>query len=406
MPAQACISLTVTPWRCVQEVALAQAALCCWADASIDFEQVCLTARWLVSTTNWPQSMVSYDVDHSGSKGIDNAACMWDQWKGRLAPKLDMLLYTTYWFETSDPLDKIYGLLGIWQTRASAQATDKPEHMALLQPDYRKTTAEVFAQASRAVTIVSGNLIILDVTDSGRTDVNAASEIPSWVPRLDLGFSLWHSPNMFWTQSVGASSGIPAKIASDTAWNVLSVRGLVVDKVVAVREVPDRDALEPTNYLSPFYDLFQWMVGQMGDLSTVAAEECIANVLTVGGMGGHQNLRSKESLISAFRSFRESCKDQSDCLGEHTSLVYEKLLEQPDVRCFLDTLTSRCRARLVLSTERRYIGIANCNLRPEDVVCILFGSKKPVVVRACGDDVWRFVALAYIDGLMDVRLQK
>lgn len=349
--------------------------------------------------------MSIYDVDHSGSTGIDNAACMWDQWKGRLAPKLDMLLYTTYWFETSDPLDKVYGLLGIWQTRAGVHVAEKPEHVALLQPDYRKTTAQVFAQASRAAIIVSGDLIMLDVTDCGRTNVTAASEIPSWAPRLDLGFSLRHSPNKLYTQSVGASDGIAAEIASETAWDVLSVRGLTVDKVTAVHRVPDRNALEPTD-LSPFCDMFKWMVDQMDDRLAVVAGQSIYNILTAGSMGGDGDPKSKESFISVLHSFCESCKDQSDrCIG-HTESLYESTRHQPHVKSFLDTLTYFCRARAVLSTEHRYAGIANCNVRPGDEVSIVFGSKKPVILRPSGGDRWQFVALAYIDGVMDVRLQQ
>lgn len=119
--------------------------------------------------------MTNENADRANAQnGIENAACIWDQWRGHLAPKLDMLLYTGFWFGTSNPLDKVYGFLGLWQARAVHEIASTPEHLLLLTPDYRKPSAEVYANASRAVVLVSAGLGILDVTDDCRVDAEYA----------------------------------------------------------------------------------------------------------------------------------------------------------------------------------------------------------------------------------------
>jgi hypothetical protein len=62
-------------------------------------------------------------------------------------------------------------------------------------------------------------------------------------------------------------------------------------------------------------------------------------------------------------------------------------------------VTRTCHRRTILALEERTMALGPPNTEPGDVVCILHGSKLPIVLR-CQGDKWRFIGQCYVDGIM------
>jgi len=87
---------------------------------------------------------------------------------------LESLLYSTGIFEASDPRDKVYSILGI------RSAMIDPNISKEILPDYQKSVAEVFTEATRAVILGRSSLNICGINDS--LSSKTIKGLPSWVP--------------------------------------------------------------------------------------------------------------------------------------------------------------------------------------------------------------------------------
>lgn len=98
-------------------------------------------------------------------------------WSFAKSPRfLDLLTYLTQ-FETSNPQDHIFGILGLWQQRCGSN-----EPVELLNPDYLLDVCTVFTNATRYAIQQNGNLWPLASVNVLDHDFG---KWPSWVPRWD-----------------------------------------------------------------------------------------------------------------------------------------------------------------------------------------------------------------------------
>lgn len=289
----------------------------------------------------------------------------------------------------------MYGFLGIWRARATVEIATTPEHLTLLRPDYRSSMAKVYADASRAVILVSKNLALLDVTDAGRLDADLP-EVPSWVPRLDLGYSSHYSPEVFSTHSVGASGGMEAAVCTDNrSWDVLKVRGVIVSEVSEIQATPPAGDWTIDTSMA----IVQWMISKAHATYGTEALRLAAETLTV---------RNDPTAVDAYLEHLEHASERDESLPQ-TQSPHDSVHDKEEANSVLDRLHNACalwaRARAIFYTRGGHVGIVKASVLPRDIVCILFGSRKPVVLRPYGDG-WSFVGVAFVYGIMDVSRAK
>lgn len=73
--------------------------------------------------------------------------------------------------------------------------------------------------------------------------------------------------------------------------------------------------------------------------------------------------------------------------------------DELDARSLWFEVRWMCRRRTILALEEHTIGLGPPNTESGDVVCILHGSKLPIVLRRQGDK-WRLIGQCYVDGIM------
>ncbi|KAL9595844.1 MAG: hypothetical protein Q9219_006186 [cf. Caloplaca sp. 3 TL-2023] len=76
---------------------------------------------------------------------------------------------------SSDPRDKVYGLLGFFEG-----SREERESNALMSPDYRKPTSQIYIEAAEYIMRSSGDLSILSVVEDRL--YRKTEGLPSWVP--------------------------------------------------------------------------------------------------------------------------------------------------------------------------------------------------------------------------------
>ncbi|KAL6250502.1 hypothetical protein RBB50_002804 [Rhinocladiella similis] len=133
---------------------------------------------------------------------------------------------------TSDPHDKIYGLLGL--------ASDSVAQ--LIQPHYDEPVAETFTRTSGLLAEKTRRLRLLGQV-SRNVNLNRIKDLPTWVPDWSIEFSEYERTQLEAQEKVFSMFGESARGKDGTVKycgnGVLRVHGLLIDSVKAVgRDIP------------------------------------------------------------------------------------------------------------------------------------------------------------------------
>jgi hypothetical protein len=141
------------------------------------------------------------------------------------------LLYVSQTLENSEPLDKVYALLGI--------ARDSSDFDS---PDYTRSTSTVYTNVARTIiqrdhdlSVIASGGIVQSTRDMG------GNNIPSWVPDWSQGNNKWHFSLVLWSYCA-------AKDTTAITWFIsapkptLFAKGIIYDEITRV-EKPIRDTL-------------------------------------------------------------------------------------------------------------------------------------------------------------------
>ena len=108
---------------------------------------------------------------------IDNQFIFVDLRDRRTALDLERLVVRSRHFNSTNPMDYVYALLGMWTPRRS----DGAKAAELIVPDYRSSTVErVYIEATWAILSEVQDLRVLSLVE--RSDPGSRPELPSWVP--------------------------------------------------------------------------------------------------------------------------------------------------------------------------------------------------------------------------------
>ncbi|KAK0666971.1 heterokaryon incompatibility protein-domain-containing protein [Cercophora samala] len=135
------------------------------------------------------------------------------------ADTLEEMLEESWGFDSTDPRDKVYALIGLL-----------PHDDAVIVPDYNATIAQVYTGAVKAILEKKGSLSLISFTGSGDRvhRVPAIIDLPSWAPDLRRGVfaqTTWLRPK---NHRASGSTKANATFSPDQ-------RTLITDAVIAGR---------------------------------------------------------------------------------------------------------------------------------------------------------------------------
>lgn len=204
--------------------------------------------------------------------GIDNAAQMWNCWKAGRNDSLLELLHLVPSFETTEPVDRVYAILGLLRHVESANGASGSygRSQLRLQPDYKKPVVGVYSDAVRETILLEPSglrfFLLVEQCQALTTDESETVQWPSWVPQL-LGAK---SRGLRWTArttQTKASGDTSPLIQHGTSYREIGFGGLLVSTIASVKSVP-KPPLELEDEMQYARDLHELLVSA----TTVASD--------------------------------------------------------------------------------------------------------------------------------------
>jgi hypothetical protein len=347
----------------------------------------------------------------------------------------------THSSKATDPRDKIYAFLGFEEIK-----------MLELKPDYDKPVHRVYGEFVRAYLSKERKLDILCQAGIGWPSFEPVLDLPSWVP--DFRGSVHRSPAL--RTFCAAKGELPAAAISEDL-RVLTARGVIYDTVRDI-DYHDEDqevvktfwqdlalnqpGLHPTGipYLQAYFRTvvtdnsghgygepafkdeesekrffdeatgMMWWLGKWaldndkvspGLMDRIKPEEA-AIMLEMNDYIQHFQLWSghipevitKQALLAPF-------------LGEPGSESQIKFPEDDNMdrgsQCsavFPERIAFSCTGRSFFVTKKGYLGLAPRATKTDDLVCVLPGCDKPLIIRKL-DSHYILIGDSYIYGMMN-----
>lgn len=284
----------------------------------------------------------------------------------------------------TDQRDRIYGVLG--QLRGAAQIN--------IVPDYNKTVAEVYIDATRKNIRFMGDLSVLcqcELRDTINSD-DQPFHLPSWVPDWSsplFSASVHEAQPPFFDQLPAIESIID---------NVLRAHGIRCGRVVHVAQ-PFGSSLESAD---------DTLAAQLVREALLGLKENIAKA------GNHENAVDAFCRCLWLNNFDsrwvpavpheapfEECLILTRALLAASSPI-SRAVSLPEASRCIDKLRIACRDRALFVTDNGHLGMAPDCVSIDDEVCVLFGTWKPVVLRPVSQGRHQVVGGdCYVHGLMN-----
>lgn len=331
---------------------------------------------------------------------------------------LVQLLYHLRPSQSSDPKDKVYGVLGL----ASDGRQMVPE------ANYELKVERIYAKLYQTMSVVRGNLDWLTLA----TGVNNL-ELPSWCADLSKQ-SRYVSMNTCRSVLGDVPFGFCAAGDSKPQINIdldsrhCSIKGYMFDEVDGLGGcqdpgAPNAELLQPSTGVSAYPDdaaileaIWMTLVADQDFEGTPTAWKAPAKFGTLYLMEAQMTLNDLESNgealgnPSAFQIWVQrnaALVIDAQTVAERTKA--ERVYEPADgstldaLAGFHRRLQSTVKNRRFIVTKRGYIGIANDDVRRGDKVCLLHGSRMPVILRQVEEN-FAFFGEAYVHGMMQGEL--
>lgn len=291
-------------------------------------------------------------------------------------------------FDTSEPRDHIYAILDLLRLSAPGSS----ESFDLIAPDYSKSTAQVFRDATIFSLLELRSLHILrNVYHRGdiALDVGAYSSwVPQWYRTFDFRQDAYRLPEVF-DAALGTEVSSPSlTTALPFITETLPLRGFRLASVNRTTESMTSEVLKNMESLNSIFQSIDEIVADQKTVAPQRTENALARTLVVG--------REPDGFVQLRTSLQQ---------GKFISLV------DPDNKREDSQSTAGCSRRYYnsichWSSNRRffgasngYMGVAASPVRAGDLVAILYGAPWPVVLRPL-DDAFQFVSQCYVDGVM------
>lgn len=346
------------------------------------------------------------------------------RWHSQKRSTLHFLLIQTRSRAAGEPKDRIFAI----------RALVKESCAVLIKVEYQRALQDIYSDAVRICISQDNCLSILSCVEVRRTD-ESARLMPSWVPDwrfktsvfVDLGLRTVAGTSYFNT----AGKSVPYILSAPNP-RALTLRGFKVASIHSCIDMNEKlrlneECLEDREVTCK---CGRWDPGQWRNMYRTAAEsirfpaQCIrkyekldSTISCVGSAQIQEGSDDTEAIEMAFRrtvtadllpraSGRLSDNEAKefyplsawwDSKRVDDSAVTQVMLEHDT--CVKDTMFNR-NFFIASEGQDRYMGIALGTMKEGDCVCVLLGGDTPFLLRRNGD-VWKFVAEAYVYGIMD-----
>ncbi|RBR22729.1 hypothetical protein FVER53590_03280 [Fusarium verticillioides] len=381
----------------LQEAVLARHALVQFGSYQIPWEWVGLAAAIVVHKPELSPSGFGRDMIPTGAM---NSYLMYRlSVSQKLFPRLGFsfaqLLHVSRHFESQEPKDKVYGLLGIETTDSVGKQ---------IVPDYRKTTTseKVFEDIARLLLKTASPLTFLS---GAGTFGEFARSGPSWVPS-------WHERQP-WTilptkkdPGFECASVALAELQPDMKAGELVLKGVIIDHITSMQEHRDHWGTFDVNDKSRDNLLNQprWC--------KEAWRKC-AMTLSCGGDGRAYPIddeathladlaalvisRSTHWVIRDLIALRDVIEPEGD---EMTQVEYlDEIVEGGNARRYISAMEPVRDSYRLFKTTSKGFGVGPVDMKIGDKLCALFGAEVPFLLRPKGDG-YLVVGECYVYDLM------
>lgn len=272
----------------------------------------------------------------------------------------------------SDPKDRIYAVLSM---------LDKTEKGINIEPDYTKTTAQVYKDCLLRDIEYHGTVEMLRFCDlqDGRS-----AEMPTWVPNWDV------APAATQFANAGFSCGHSVARIRYEGGDILSVTGVISATISNVEVTTLQE-----DYMAVINEIRRLAPPNIEDSPYVSGGSLTdAFVSTICANSFSDTMRPPLASLPQF----EESRGLVLAAVQHKDLVPPNLEGTNSTRYIVQILIHAGK-RSFFTTEEGYIGLAPKATRPGDQVCILLGSSRPLVLRPTARLQFQVVGECYIHGL-------
>lgn len=392
---------------------MAPTNVCLLGSASFSLNDVLRVAVWLRFNTRLvPTALIE-------SPGFNKAIKLWYLVDSRCVPRslyreVTSTLASTWqllkWMETSTPKDNLYALLGMVCNKRS-----RFSNLALI-PDYDKSDAEVFRDATRVMIEEMAGLTILQLrSEIGGDD---GMSMPSWV--IPFHVKRWvqrprrYTPfaNNFRYRDPGPRPLASSFNAHDSHYidsstlstkmdpNVLSVRGVHVDRVVRrTKTMPSlfknnisqliQEALQVVHPRDQKPDYWTWEFTEKFAMTLMAERDW------VGHTAGAKEVEDFVEFMKYMSKHR-----QNPPTAPYGEIHQHDKGFQKVMRCF-NAIAIACSKRCFFVTADGRFGLGPGGLAKRDVIAVLHGGALPFALRYFSNGRCQLVGACYVFGVMD-----
>ncbi|KAI4187128.1 MAG: hypothetical protein LQ348_004135 [Seirophora lacunosa] len=296
-------------------------------------------------------------------------------------PSLRTILRRTKDAQCSDQRDRIYGVLNLVQEK---------ERLGI-QPDYTKTTAEVFRDMMVTSIFEYGDLTLLTCCELQ----DGSGDVPSWVPN----WSIPRECKEIWGARACWNSLPQARYNDGDGY--LIATGRRMGTIVQVRQIlsDDSSSLAGTGKVPQLKETYaalqrltSWLRDQpaVGDFDrqlepiyrTVCCNEFSARLEPV-----NEKHIDYQAGLDHFRTLADPTKDPTEDFLISCAML-------------LDAFYVNALGRSFIVTADGYVGLAPKTARHGDVVAVLMGCQSPILLHPNHDEEYLVVGEGYVDGLM------
>jgi hypothetical protein len=309
--------------------------------------------------------------------------------------RLPELLTWARYFETTNPLDKVYAMMGMPQF---AQLSPP------LEVSYAQSKQELYREVTTRCIL---ELQQLDVLGQVQHNDWVPEHLPSWIPEWDektstnpiqVGGSSWNT---------AGGSDVSATVAPTTS--VLKIAGFCFDTVEASVGINTVEWFRlgefRTTYKPENHPLMNYHYPNDPSLTRYCTGESFLDVLAMVLVTGyyHEQLdNDSQELCSDFTAFVKQVS--SGCSQDMSDRPASKLLKHRSPTngswlSFQEVAIKSCYHRSIYTTKRGYIGIGPNAMQVGDICCVLLGGSIPFILRE-KEGYHQLVGDAYLHGIM------
>ncbi|KAH8598377.1 heterokaryon incompatibility protein-domain-containing protein [Bisporella sp. PMI_857] len=326
------------------------------------------------------QSTRCFDFEDIFSRNIGTVEYIEDRRKAKpfYNPLYSALTQSRY-FKTTDPKDKLYSVLAL---------SNEVDDMSLA-PDYTLTVEAIYTNLAVALIEINQSFDCL-----GSAGLTRDHDVPSWVPdwavqphRIPQPFyqfrHRWNDDGSLKSKSnvYSTTSAVPFEFVFSQGKRMLTVLGFVLDYVtqVSLPHLWQQESIEDA-----------WN-------SWVLTSNPSDGLYVEGG-----------SRLDAFASTLRADIDRvfGDESADRGSRVEGFVgVEKNAFKLHNSVINAMTWNRRLFVSEKGYIGISSSTMETGDVICVIFGSQMPLILRA-KSNYWELVGQAYVHGIMDGQMDQ